>query len=398
MRREGTSYLAALPGAAILVVACGGGSSGDSPPAPPSVALAVERVFPALSFTSPLALLQAPGDSTRWFVVEQGGRIRVFANGAQVSTVSTFADISDRVSASGEMGLLGMAFHPDFPANPRVYLSYSNETAGRVNRVSEFKLDANGNVDAATERIILSVAQPEANHNGGQIAFGPDGYLYIGRGDGGGANDLHGAIGNGQLLTTLLGKILRIDVSPASGYGVAPNPFAANPPCVNGSGTQNCPEIYAWGFRNPWRWSFDRGTGTLWVGDVGQDAVEEVDRVERGGNYGWRCFEGTSATGFACGAAQDLLPPVAQYLHTQGRSVTGGFVYRGSAIPGLAGRYVFGDFISGKIWNIAGDTPPTLTMSGGLASGLSISSFGEDLAGELYVVDYRGAIYRLVGG
>jgi len=400
MPGEGGYYLAALLGAAILADACGGGGSGgnETPPPPGAVALAVERVFPALSFTSPVALLQAPGDSTRWFVVEQGGRVRVFANSAAASTFITFADISDRVSVGGEMGLLGMAFHPSFPANPRVYLSYSNESAGRVNRVSEFKLDANGNVDAATERIILSVAQPDANHNGGHIAFGPDGYLYIGRGDGGGGNDQHGAIGNGQLLTTLLGKILRIDVSPAAGYAIPPNPFAANPPCVNGSGTQNCPEIYAWGFRNPWRWSFDRATQALWVGDVGQNAIEEIDRVERGGNYGWRCFEGTRATGLACGAAQNLLPPVAEYPRSEGQSVTGGYVYRGSAISALAGRYVFGDFISGKVWNIAADTPPTLTISGGLASGLSISSFGEDLAGELYVVDYRGAIYRLVGG
>src|SRR5688572_6513921 len=261
------SYLAALAGAAILVSGCGGGDDeSDTPPAPPAVAIALERVFPALSFALPVALLQAPGDSTRWFVVEQAGRVRVFANSPQVFTFLTFANISDRVSASGEMGLLGMAFHPLFPANPRVYLSYTNEDAGRVNRVSEFTLNLGGNVDAGTERIILSVAQPAANHNGGQIAFGPDGFLYIGRGDGGGANDQHGAIGNGQLLTTLLGKILRIDVNSGVPYGIPPNPFAANPRCVNGSGAQNCPEIYAWGFRNPWRWSFDRGTDTLWLG------------------------------------------------------------------------------------------------------------------------------------
>jgi glucose/arabinose dehydrogenase len=315
-----------------------------------------------------------------------------------VFTFLTFADISGRVSASGEMGLLGMAFHPLFPANPRVYLSYTNETSGRVNRVSEFMLNSNGNLNTAVERIVLSVAQPAANHNGGQIAFGPDGFLYVGRGDGGGANDQHGAIGNGQLLTTLLGKILRIDVSPATGYGIPPkNPFSANPRCVNGSGTQNCPEIYAWGFRNPWRWSFDRGTDTLWVGDVGQNAIEEVDRVVLGGNYGWRCFEGTHATGLLpCGPQQNLLPPVAEYPRTEGTAVTGGYVYRGSAIARLAGRYVFGDFGSGKVWHIAAETQPTMAMSGGLQTSLSISSFGEDLAGELYIVDYAGGIYRLI--
>jgi glucose/arabinose dehydrogenase len=396
------SYLAALAGAAILVSGCGGGDDeSDTPPAPPAVAIALERVFPALSFALPVALLQAPGDSTRWFVVEQGGRVRVFANNPQVFTFLTFANISDRVSASGEMGLLGMAFHPNFPANPRVYLSYTNEDAGRVNRVSEFTLNLGGNVDAGTERIILSVAQPAANHNGGQIAFGPDGFLYIGRGDGGGANDQHGTIGNGQSLTTLLGKMLRINVNGALPYAIPSgplgNPFAANPRCVNGSGTQNCPEIYAWGFRNPWRWSFDRGTDTLWLGDVGQNAIEEIDRVTLGGNYGWRCFEGTRVTGLLpCGPQQNLLPPVAEYPRTQGTTVTGGYVYRGSAIPGLVGRYVFGDFGSGRLWHIPADTPPTLSMTGGLATGLSISSFGEDLAGELYVVDYNGGLYRLV--
>jgi glucose/arabinose dehydrogenase len=398
------SYLAALAGAAILVSACGGSDDTDTP-TPPAVALAVERVFPALSFALPVALLQAPGDSTRWFVVEQGGRVRVFANSPQVFTFFTFADISHLVSASGEMGLLGMAFHPNFPTNPRVYLSYTNEDAGRVNRVSEFRLNVAGNVDTTPgmERVILSVPQPAANHNGGQIAFGPDGFLYVGRGDGGGANDqLHGPIGNGQSLTTLLGKILRIDVNSVVPYGIpsgpAGNPFAGNQRCLNGISAlgQNCPEIYAWGFRNPWRWSFDRGTDTLWVGDVGQNAIEEVDRVDRGGNYGWRCFEGTRATGLPCGPAQDLLPPVAEYPRAEGTAVTGGYVYRGSAIPGLAGRYVFGDFGSGKVWHIAADTPPTMVMTGGLASGLNISSFAEDLAGELYVVDYSGGIYRLI--
>ena len=401
IRREGASYLAALAGAAILA-ACGGGDGDLTPPPPPALTIAVERVFPALSFASPVAMLQAPGDTARWFVVEQGGRVRVFTNSALAFTFFTFADISDRVSAGGEMGLLGMAFHPNFPANPRVYLSYTNADAGRVNRVSEFRLNIGGNVDSTTERIILSVAQPDANHNGGQITFGPDGFLYIGRGDGGGANDQHGTIGNAQLLTTLLGKLLRIDVNGALPYGIPSgatgNPFAVNPRCTGGSGTQNCPEIYAWGFRNPWRWSFDRGTDTLWLGDVGQNAIEEIDRVVLGGNYGWRCFEGTRSTGFGCGSAQNFLPPVAEYPRTQGTTVTGGYVYRGSAIPKLVGRYVFGDFGSGRIWHIAADTPPTLTMSGGLQTGLSISSFGEDNAGELYVVDYAaGGIYRITG-
>jgi glucose/arabinose dehydrogenase len=196
-------------------------------------ALGAERVFQNLTFTMPVAMLQAPNDSTRWFVVEQGGRVLVFDNDAGAPGSSTFVDITGRVASGGEMGLLGMAFHPDFPTNPRVYLSYTNATAGRVSRVSEFTLAAGGlALDPNSERILLTIRQPETNHNGGQIAFGPDGYLYIGMGDGGGANDMHGATGNGQRMSTLLGKMLRIDVNGAAPYAIPPdNPFAGNPPC-----------------------------------------------------------------------------------------------------------------------------------------------------------------------
>ena len=342
-------------------------------------------------------MLQAPGDATRWFVVEQGGTVRVFANNAQVASATTFIDISARVVSGGELGLLGMAFHPNFPANPRVYLNYTNQDAGLVSRISEFRLGAGGNLDPASERILLRINQPETNHNGGHIAFGPDGFLYIGMGDGGGANDQHGVIGNAQLTTTLLGKMLRIDVSPVSGYAIPPgNPFAGNPTCgTNGTGGLPCAEVFASGFRNPWRWSFDRATGTLWLGDVGQGALEEIDRVTLGGNYGWRCFEGTRATGLACGSPAAVVFPVAEYGRSEGTTVTGGYVYRGSTIAALVGRYVFADFGSGRLWNIAGDAQPTLRMTGGLATGLNISSFAEDLAGELYVVDYNGGLYRI---
>lgn len=376
--------------------------AGDRPAQ--NVALATTRVFPNLpSFSSPVLMLQAPGDATRWFVVEQGGRVRVFDNQASVSTTRSFVDITARVQSGGETGLLGMAFHPNFPTNPRVYLSYTNGSSGLVSRVSEFQSSDGGQtLDPATEVILLTVTQPESNHNGGNIAFGPDGYLYIGFGDGGGGGDQHPPIGNGQNLTTTLGKLLRIDIGGSTGsvrYRIpAGNPYVGNALCNTGSGTQSCPEIYAYGFRNPWRWSFDRGSGELWVGDVGQDAIEEVDRVVAGGNYGWRCFEGTSTYNSNCGAnAGSSLPPVAQYNHSVGSSVTGGYVYRGSAIPALAGRYVFGDFGSGRIWNIARDTAPTLTVTGtpAFSSGRSISSFAQDTAGELYVVDYAGGLYRL---
>jgi uncharacterized repeat protein (TIGR03806 family) len=244
--------------------------------------------------------------------------------------------------------------------------------------------------------------QPATNHNGGHIAFGPDGFLYIGLGDGGSGGDPWGAFGNGQNLLTLLGKMLRIDVNGSTGsipYRIPPdNPYAGNATCSAGAGAASCPEIHAYGFRNPWRWSFDRDTGELWVGDVGQDTLEEVDRVVRGGNYGWRCFEGTRAISADCGPnAASSLPPVAQYGRTAGRSITGGYVYRGSAIPALVGRYVFADFVLQGIWNIARDTPPTLDVTNvqTFASGLSVSSFAEGADGELYMVSYGGTLHRL---
>jgi glucose/arabinose dehydrogenase len=396
---------------ALSLYACGG--SDDAPPLPvdepvPPVTLGVQQVFPNLTFTNPVAMLQAPNDSSRWFVVEQGGVVRVFNNDQAASTadVFVFVNISGRVASGGEMGLLGMAFHPAFPVTPRVYLSYTNTAIGRVSRISEFtSIDGGTTLDPDSERVLMVINQPESNHNGGNIAFGPDGFLYIGMGDGGDANDVginnsHGPIGNGQLMTTLLGKMLRIDVTPGSGYGIPNgNVFdSSNTQCgINGAGPQNCPEIYASGFRNPWRWSFDRQSGDLWVGDVGQGRLEEIDRVTRGGNYGWRCFEGTLSVGLPCGSEANLLAPVAEYGRTEGRSVTGGYVYRGAAIPGLRGRYVFGDFITGRIWHISATTAPTAQITGGLASGLSISSFGEGVDGEIYVVHYAGQLYRLTG-
>jgi len=370
-----------------------------------SVTIGVQRVFPSLSFTQPVGLMQAPGDATRWFVIEQGGFVRVFDNNPAVPVTSPFVDISGRVTSGGETGLLGMAFHPNFPTDPRVFLSYTSSGALR-SRISEFTTPDGGmTLNPNSERIILTVDQPESNHNGGGIAFGSDDFLYIGLGDGGGGNDQHGAIGNGQLLTTLLGKFLRIDIEGTTGTflyripsGATGNPFAGNALCgTNGTGTQNCPEIYAIGFRNPWRWSFDRQSSELWVGDVGQNAIEEVSRVTRGGNYGWRCFEGTRSTGLACGSPANPLPPVAEYGRTVGTTVTGGYVYRGAAIPGLVGRYVFGDFGSGRLWHIPSDTQPTMTMTTGFDSGLNPSSFGEGDDGELYVVDYGGGLYRVTG-
>jgi uncharacterized repeat protein (TIGR03806 family) len=374
--------------------------AGDRPTT--TTTLGVERVFPNLSFTAPILMAQAPNDSTRWFVVEQAGRVRVFNNQATVASSSVFVDISARVTSGGETGLLGLAFHPNFPANPRVYLSYT--TGNLVSRVSEFRTPDNGaTLDPNSEIVLFTVTQPASNHNGGYLSFGPDGFLFVGFGDGGSGNDPFGTIGNGQNLLTLLGKVVRIDISGATGsvpYRIPTNnPYAGNALCNAGSGSANCPEIYAYGFRNPWRWSFDTGSNELWLADVGQNEVEEVNRITLGGNYGWRCFEGTRDTGLACGPNESSsLPPIAQYTHANGgNSITGGFVYRGTAIPSLVGRYVFGDFGSGRIWNIARTTSPTLTVGNAdsFSSGLQISSFGQDNAGEVYVVNYSGSLHRL---
>jgi uncharacterized repeat protein (TIGR03806 family) len=428
---------------ALALGACGGGGDsnpppGSPPPAPPpppatgldarpanasclageapgsSVSVAVQRVFPKLSFTQPIALLQSPDDASRWYVVQKTGQVRVFDNANDAASARTFIDISARLnsnpgSSNDERGLLGMAFHPDYPDDPRIYLFYTgtHATLGLVDRVSEFRTtDAGETAAPGSELVLLEVDDPESNHNGGNIAFGPDGFLYIGIGDGGGGNDQHGDTGNGQLLTTLLGKMLRLDVADsteATPYAIPPsNPFASNPRCTGGRGDASCPEIFAYGFRNPWRWSFDRGgSHELWLNDVGQSALEEVDRVTPGGNYGWRCFEGTNDTGMACGSHEsDAIAPVAQYGRSAGFSTTGGFVYRGSAIPNLQGRYVFGDFGTGNLWHIARDTAPTRTLTGAdaLSTGLQISSFGQDADGELYVVHLGGTLHKLVPG
>jgi uncharacterized repeat protein (TIGR03806 family) len=386
---------------------------------PPSttVSMAVQRVFPNLTFPlaptatsrQTIAMLQAPGDGSRWYVVQKTGSVRVFDNTPNVSTSSEFINLASRLNSNpasdnDERGLLGMAFHPDYPTNPRVYFFYTGTTGGNlVDRISEFRtLDGGATLSAGTELELLNVADPEGNHNGGNIAFGPDGFLYIGIGDGGGANDAHGSIGNGQLLTTLLGKMLRIDVANSTvstPYAIPPsNPYAANPRCTGGTGTANCPEIFAYGFRNPWRWSFDRVSGQLWLNDVGQSALEEVNLVTLGGNYGWRCFEGTNSFSTTCGSNPNPIPPIAQYGRTLGQSTTGGVVYRGSSIPALHGRYLFGDFASGNLWHISRTTTPTMTMTAGLSTGLSIASFGQDVDGEAYIVHLGGTLHKIVPG
>ncbi|HEU5133729.1 MAG TPA: PQQ-dependent sugar dehydrogenase [Steroidobacteraceae bacterium] len=373
-------------------------------------------MFPNLRFQNqPVSLLQLRGDSSKWYVVERFGTVRVFNNDPAVTAMSDFINIDPRVdSTCAECGLLSMAFHPDFPATPRVYLFYTGmersmegSNKGPNSYLSEFtSRDGGLTLDPDSERKVLTLHKESVHHHAGHMAFGPDGFLYVSTGDGNSwRND------NGQRLTTILGKILRIDIRSTTGDALyripADNPFASSTAfCnVNGYGTQNCPEIYAWGFRNPFSWSFDRQTGQMWVGDVGESDIEEVSRVQRGGNYGWRCFEGTrdnstnpafpAATGAACVGKTGLQPPIAEYPHSVGRAVTGGYVYRGRAIPGLVGRYVFADFTTGRIWDIPNDTQPTMQMSGGLETGFYISSFAEDNDGELYLTNIYRDLHRI---
>jgi glucose/arabinose dehydrogenase len=360
------------------------------------LAIDVERVFDQLSFNLPVAMLQAPDDSSRWFVVEKNGVVRAFDNDQTVSASSVFIDIASHVdSTRNEAGLLGMAFHPDFGINGQVYLSYTRTGSPLVSVISGFVIDpAFGNLDPLSEFEILTVSQDFANHNGGNIAFGPDGFLYIGFGDGGGSGDPNE---RAQDTTHLLGSILRIDVNGGSPYAIpGANPFSSNTNCVGGIGTAPCPEIYAWGFRNPWRWSFDSLTGDLWVGDVGQNSWEEIDRVERGMNYGWNEREGAHC--FKASCSMNNVDPITEYANNgDDTSVTGGYVYRGTSVPNLYAHYVFGDFGSGRIWAIPSDSAQGAVPREVDDTSLSISSFAEAIDGEMYTLDYAGGgIWQIV--
>jgi glucose/arabinose dehydrogenase len=391
--------MTALAAALILSYGCGSDGDGDLGTPPPSSGgipeVEITRVFPDLSFVAPTALKQAPGDDTRWFVAEKRGAIRVFANNPDSSSTEVFLDISGVVDASGEGGLLGFAFHPDFPATPEVYVSYTRSDAPLVSYLSRFtSTDGGLTLNAASEDPVLTVLQPRANHNGGDVAFGPDGYLYAGFGDGGGAGD---PLDNAQDDTNLHGSVIRIDVDGAAPYQIPPdNPNAGNAQCTQGYGGAPCPEIFAWGLRNPWRLSFDSATGRLWAGDVGQGDWEEIDIIESGQNYGWDEREGDHCYEPPSGCLDTFADPVAEYDHSLGQSVTGGYVYRGAAISDLVGWYVFGDFISGNLFAIPADSTPVTAPELLLDTGLGIVTFGQGVDGELYVVDYGvGTIHRI---
>jgi glucose/arabinose dehydrogenase len=348
-------------------------------------------------------MLQAPSDDRCWFIVEQTGRVRAFENIPDPAETFTFIDISTRVDdGPNEAGLLGMAFHPNFAGNGQVFLSYTGPIGVLTSYVSRFtSLDGGVTLDPDSEEVLLSITQTRPNHNGGQITFGPDGYLYIGMGDGGGSNDTDQ---NAQNTMNLKGAMLRIDVDGATPYAIpADNPFADNALdgaglCDSGFGAADCPELYAWGLRNPWRWSFDKLTGELWAGDVGQRALEEIDIIDLGGNYGWPFLEGTRCNTDVPVENCDFagLPPITEYPRTTGRSVTGGYVYRGTAIPDLVGIYVYGDFATGLVMQYfdAGDDN---TIEAQFDTDFGISSFGEANNGELYLLDlYAGGIHQIV--
>lgn len=352
--------------------------------------VALERAFPALDFAAPLAMAQPPGGG-RWFVAEQGGVLWSFDDDEGVTERAAVLDLRDRLSdwSGNEDGLLGFAFHPDFLVNGELYVSYttggSRDMRSRVSRFTS--TDGGASFDPDAEVVILELEQPYTNHNGGQILFGPDGYLHAGFGDGGGGGD---PLGAGQDTSTLLGKMLRIDVDRGTPYAIpADNPFA--------DGEGGLPEIWAWGFRNPWRWTFDRATGALGAGDVGQDEWEEVDVVEAGRNDGWNVKEGSHCY------AEDpcdgpYVDPVVEDSHREGDSITGGYVYRDAAIPELVGTYLYADAYGGTLWGlfwdeVTGEAPPVeLLQSGGYPV-----SFGEGEDGELYPVDWGGGgLYRVV--
>lgn len=366
-------------------------SPGPTGPAPP---LALEMV--AGDLADPINVAGTPEG---WLLVnERAGRVVAVHPADGRSEI--VLDITDRVQGGGEQGLLGLALHPDWPEVPRAFVHYSGRATGGDTVLSELSAtpgtaDAPPTFDAASERVLLEVEQPAGNHNGGQLAFGPDGLLYLGLGDGGGANDQYG---NGQDPSTLLGSILRLDVAaPGTAAVPADNPF------VDGGGE---PAVFLYGLRNPWRFSFDRETGLLWIADVGQNAFEEVNRIDPatqgGANLGWNVMEGAHCFADSGCSGDGLILPLAEYGRDLGCSVTGGYVYRGGAIPGLGGWYLFSDYCDGRLFGVPSDAEPPAEGSALapvtlLETGLAVSTFGEGSDGELYVADLAGGVlYRIV--
>ncbi len=360
----------------------------------PSSAAVVRAFFAQVASGFPdLTLVTNAGDgSGDLYVGAQAGRIFRLTPG-QSAPGGPWLDISDRVRSGGERGFLGLAFHPEFAQNGRFFVDYTDLNGNTV--ISEFTRAADGTVDPAAERVILQAVQPFSNHNGGMLVFGPDGYLYIGLGDGGSAGDPQG---NGQSLGTMLGKILRIDVDAGGPYAIpSSNPFQP------GNDAGALPEIWDWGLRNPWRFSFDSRSGAMFIGDVGQNQTEEID-VEPSAtgsrNYGWNIMEGDHCYNASSCDQTGLTAPVATYSHDFGCSVTGGYVYRGARLPSVDGSYFYADYCSGTVWTFDAEAALAGRAVNPEVFGqmpFTVSSFGQDEAGELYVVDHAGAIWTLDG-
>lgn len=371
----------------LLAAAC---SDEDGPTTPQADGtLALEVVTDQLE--SPVYLTTPPGDPDRLFILEKAGRVRVVHDGILME--EPFLDITAETSAEGERGLLGLAFHPQYAANGRFFVHHTDIDGDT--RLLRYEAASANLADPASATVLLQVEQPFSNHNGGQIAFGPDGMLYVGLGDGGSGGD---PAGNGQDPSTLLGAILRLDVDAASPYAVpADNPFVDDP--------DGADEVWAYGLRNPWRFSFDRVRGDLYIGDVGQSQVEEVSVQAAGSaggdNYGWNVMEGSRCFEADSCDTSGLVLPVHEYEHPEGCSITGGYVYRGSALSWMEGRYLFGDFCAGFIRSFVlsgGDATDVTDHTAELGDVGRLASFGEDADGELYVLDIQGVVYRIVAG
>jgi glucose/arabinose dehydrogenase len=404
----GTARAAAVALTALLAVAaCGGGDNdADGRPAEPTPAATAPpadeapaattarrgvRLQRVATFSDPLYVTSPPGDRSRLFVVEQGGRVMIVRDGRKLAT--PFLDITRQVTSGGEQGLLSIAFAPDYADSGRFYVYFTDRSGDQ--RIVEYRRRDADHADPGSARLVLRMGDSQSNHNGGLLLFGPDGLLYVGTGDGGGGGDLHGRRGNAQNLGSLLGKILRIDPRPSGGR---PYRVPAENPFVGRSGARG--EIYSYGLRNPWRFSFDRRTGDLAIGDVGQNEFEEIDFVRRGAgrgaNFGWRPFEGNAR--YTPGErARGHVRPVIVTRHADGNcSITGGVVVRDPGLPALRGRYVFGDYCKGRILSAR--------LSPGRARGVrrtslkvpGLSSFGEDVLGRVYAVSLQGPVYRLV--
>lgn len=388
MKSRQTLASALLLAATLLFLAL---APGPATAQPPDIEIRVDGVA-ARDLNSPVQVTHAGDGSDRLFVVEQPGTIRVVRNGQTLPV--PFLDVSSLIILGSEQGLLGLAFHPQYETNGYFYVNYTRAGDGAT-VIARYSVSAASPdiADPSSAQTILTVAQPAANHNGGQVLFGPDGYLYVGMGDGGGVGDPQD---NAQNITTLLGAMLRLDVDGGSPYAIPPdNPFV---------GVPGADEIWDLGLRNPWRFSFDRATGDLYIGDVGQGLWEEIDYHAAGTpgglNLGWNCREGAHDYDFTgiCLTAT-LVDPIAEYSHAEGNAVTGGFVYRGHVYPDLQGRYFYADHGQGKIWSLVktGSNPDTWSAPAlELDTAFNISSFGEDETGELYIVDRAGGTVRRI--